>query len=660
MPYSFERVVGDIQGLSKPAQAKMIGTAMMRSATPQELAYIPPADDRMIELFRRADPNGLLPLIERGWQTAFPNTLKLLTASASVEEAVNFITTAHAVLGHGDVLKIHGCRAVDTAVAPITIELASPQHDKKTVAERTHYAEQSLRQSMQARLSTGSGDLLGRGPLMSITGEDTDDKWRDAQKDTKLSEMIRELQALHTIPIPAAKCAAIMLKASSPAGLIFLHSTRTPNIEILKDMTVARTPSAISDALNDAVAFGRDSTHQPGWGKPISTSTCTNFASGKWIAFSTLTEHSVVCTSSSINVWEEMIRPLIVKEDTEQMAATFDPVKRCPLAIFTSSARLERARQHLGRWFAAIGFVGNEPYTFKSLLQNIKSRLERIEAFPPSIAKESLTQAIRYAAALALLEAQQDFTEMLKATITVAARYPTFFKQGGGAAAIFRLIDEQITFSVQEAARNRFLPSKRRHDDDADPDRPTKRERDQLTQRNGGQLSYTYGTVAQKNGVYILADGRIAFGNAFCVSVPAPLAPLLKSCCLARFYTADQELDSRDWEKPAKWCTTPAYCQHVFKQTGVDNHATLPNDAARADLKRLPGATPDELSAGQKVTTGHGGKGRGRGGGGDAQACGKGGGKGGKGGGKGGKGGGKGGKGKGGGQQNFGRQSRKM
>ena len=198
----------------------------------------------MVELFRRADPNGLLPLIERGWQVAFTNILELLTTQASVDDAVNFITTAHAVLGHGDVLKIHGCRAVDSAAAPIAVELAAPQHDKKTITERTRYAEQSMR----ARLSTGSGDLPGRGPMMSITGEDTDDKWRDAQKDTKLSEMIRELQALHTIPIPAAKCAAIMLKAPSPAGLIFLHSTRTPNIEILKDMTVARTPSAISDA----------------------------------------------------------------------------------------------------------------------------------------------------------------------------------------------------------------------------------------------------------------------------------------------------------------------------------------------------------------------------------------------------------------------------
>ena len=131
MPYTLERVVGDIQGLSKLAQAKMIGTALLRSAAPQELAYIPPEEDRMVELFRRADPNGLLPLIERGWQVAFTNILTLLTTQASVDDAVNFITTAHAVLGHGDVLKIHGCRAVDSAAAPIAVELAAPSTTRR-------------------------------------------------------------------------------------------------------------------------------------------------------------------------------------------------------------------------------------------------------------------------------------------------------------------------------------------------------------------------------------------------------------------------------------------------------------------------------------------------------------------------------------------------
>ena len=579
----------------------MIGAGFVKSAIPVELDYVMDSDDRIIEIFRRANGDDLVPLLERRWRLALPQVAILMTDQATAESAISFLKAAARVLGHGDELRMQACRDVDTAVTPILAVVDAPTFAGKTAQDRAAEALMTLRRRVASR--AGQGTLHGSG---AFTCDNSDDKWTEAQSDPKAQDLTAKLQALHTIPIDAAEVAAVMLKAESPAGLIFLHSTRTPNIELYKDFGIARSEAAISDALNAAVSYDRAGVKQLGWGKPISAAICKKFAAGQWLVFDTLREDSVACSPASIDFWRHVVRPVLVKEDMEFSTATFDPSSPSPLAIFMSTRRLERARRTLVRWFEAIGFTGSESYTFKSLIENVKIRLERIEAYPQSEAKSAMLQALKYAVALAFQEAQQQHVQMLKSSVTVATRATHFFSPTGGAALTLKAVDDQIDLAKAEALRARFVPTKR---NERKPDLGGGPRHDP-----GSAQTQTYGSAAARLGVRVLPGQRIAFGTS-CIHLdvePArfPQPADNKSLCYARFKAGGS---TTQWEQGAKWCTTPAECSRVFSTTGVDVHSTLPEGFAASEIKRVADATPAELTSGQLITgTGtseHSGKG---------------------------------------------------
>ena len=68
IPYNFEKLVGDIQGLDKAQQAVMAGTAFLRSIVPDKFEFI--ATRGLVEVSRRYGPDPFGPLFEMRWKTA--------------------------------------------------------------------------------------------------------------------------------------------------------------------------------------------------------------------------------------------------------------------------------------------------------------------------------------------------------------------------------------------------------------------------------------------------------------------------------------------------------------------------------------------------------------------------------------------------------------
>jgi hypothetical protein len=189
----------------------------------------------------------------------------------------------------------------------------------------------------------------------------TEEGWVQVQKDPDASDLIKELTKLHTIPLDTKRVAGLLLSHKSPIGLIYIMGAAASNVPILRDMDGARKETAIHGALNEAICKDHLGKPLPMCGAPIKIDVCNKLYKGQWVAFSTLEEDLVTCSSSSINWWRDLVAVIIKKEFSQGVVDTLASLidTNDPLAVFLNAAIMERARPVLVSALTAIGVTGS-------------------------------------------------------------------------------------------------------------------------------------------------------------------------------------------------------------------------------------------------------------------------------------------------------------
>ena len=134
---------------------------------------------------------------------------------------------------------------------------------------------------------------------------------------------------------------------------------------------------------------------------------CQRTLNGNWFVFTTLKENLVVLNSDSIRLFEDVVLPVVIKEDGAQAAAQLAKLSDgSALSVFKSAPLLRRSMPILRAWLKSVGINGTTPFSWAGLLQNALNRLEVYEPLLPSQGRQSLMQYILYACALAVEEGQ--------------------------------------------------------------------------------------------------------------------------------------------------------------------------------------------------------------------------------------------------------------
>lgn len=151
-------------------------------------------------------------------------------------------------------------KAVEQAIRPWVDAVNVPTNATKSGTERIELAvDLALRDQSSKRGSLSSTDTGIDTRLLANSNfqEPSVEKWSQIQSDSDFQKMISDLTPLHVLPLQTSKIAAILMKSTSPAGLIFILGTKVPNVNPLKDMGAARTQSSIQAAINEACALNR-------------------------------------------------------------------------------------------------------------------------------------------------------------------------------------------------------------------------------------------------------------------------------------------------------------------------------------------------------------------------------------------------------------------
>ena len=612
-------VIGSVDNLSTAQAASVIGKAFVTTATPTKLDFIPCKHSLTEEAYRRGSSGELYftPLFERGWRYAYKSIAAVCDDSYTAAEAVDRALMAATELG------LSASEGLTKTLADaVERRLSRAIHVLRP--EDTGDKLDAVLDGMARTAGVGArGEHASTSAKLGETAGQSDDAWLTAQREPDFTSMLTELAPLHTKPLNASACATVMLKAKSPAGLMYLNSTqRPPKVKMLEDMTAARAASAVATVFNTAVKFDRLRKPQPSWGTPLSEAVCEKLRKGTWCAFDRLDEDGVVCGAGALNWWEDIARPVVTKEDGPEVAARLSPSSKDPLALFLDSSCLERTKTIVCNTMEVIGITGTEPFTFRSMLTNIKQRLERIEALPDSDAKSGLMAALRYATALGLEEGRQDFHLMLKSSVAVACRREAFFVEEGGAHNMFADIDTLIEEHTKEQRLARFR-GKRPHEDST-PTEQVKRTQPSPGTGDPGPKRVWYGHAAEEQSVRVDDSGSVYFGQnqgSLLITRSGDSANCTPDC-YARLLAAKPYTSQKGYESRAKWCTNHVECRRRWYEDGVDSHATLPDgvSASEVTISQLKSDATDAAKAArvvypapQATAPAKGGKGKGAG-----------------------------------------------
>ena len=659
LPYTFQSIVGDIQGLPAQSLAQMIGAAFLKTEISDGFDFIVPTSGLIVEVFRRGGPDPYGPIFAARWKTAYPAIAKLCQAEheslcATAAEAREAVCAAAIVAGYGDKWSSTLVDSVETLVSSLVHTISGEQNLKdKTALDRLLAA---ARAAVKLRLAPSGGPQADGS--QAVVFESSDEKWAEAAKNPSLRAMLAELTPLHTTPIDAEKCARVLMRYVE--GLIFINGTRVPDVQLLKDMTAARNEAAIHMVVNSAVCIDRMGVAQPTWGAPVTLFVCQRHAKGKWIFFESLTESMVRTTKESIDLWHDVARHIVRKEDGPGAATTLSPERGGDaLCVFMSSARLQRATPILKRFMACVGVEGTHPFSWPGLLENTLSRLQRIEALPESKGKRALMGAYRYAVALSMNEGQRFHMMSMASPVSSACRNADFFSKDGAAHGGFKTVDSLFDAQQKRALEDSFCPD----------EKPQKEPRADASWRNSAGREVTprnmMGSCVHGGLLWRTNKGGFNYGGA--ISIERKDGQILNPPCAAALLLFIESFQ-RDPSKCDKWCSNVSKCSAMQQPL----HAAVPSGIAVTDLdiKTDLGSTgarfqntTHAIVMGQSRGRGKGGGQPGNGGKGQAGGRGKGAagaqrGKGAKGGKAGGKAGGRGngGNGRGRGRPNFGRQ----
>jgi hypothetical protein len=643
-PYTLEKTVGsDIIGLPGDLQAAVIGRAFRMTEIPVALALFPAEDDGVNELFRRAqrEDDRFVPLFSAAWREAYPAIATIAGESATASYAREITIRAALVMGlaqAGTFNKpmVEQVNASLTAAEPKWLPIggaptkwgADLETPEKRLAAAVKLASRAV--SASGGDPDGGGGTSAKGSGVVAVVDQSDDAWSDASSDPDIADLLNSLSKLHTLPLDAGACARVMMSAKTPAGLIFLFSTKAPpGTRCMRDMTAARSKTAMAAAMNEAVCVDRSKVKRPEWGMIVSDSVAERMAKGAWIEFSSIVENRVT-VASGIDFWADVVRPLIAKEDGEAVAAEMSPTSPDMLSTFLDKERLERATPVLVNLFASVGWTGKQAHGLHSFLQNLSSRVTRIKALVESKGKRACAQAMRYAAALAIDEAQRAHALMLRASVTVARRPAFFFAPDGPAHGVFKLVDDMLSTEAAETRKRLFDPDTAEDGGQRTPKTQRRGEQNsddlegQKTGAKGQKQDDGFGSAAKAAGVFIeTGSGKIIFGKAF-VAIPKEDKKLEEIGCLAKLLSADG--GQKDTVKANKWCTRPGACAKEWAKGG-DPHAaadkanefcTISRDDSLLDKETREKAEEDKklkkLFGGGQQTGGRGGGGRGGGG----------------------------------------------
>ena len=557
-PYTLEKTVGsDIIGLPGDLQAAVIGRAFRMTEIPIALALFPAEGDGVNELFRRAqrEDDRFVPLFSAAWREAYPAIATIAGDSATASYAREITIRAALVMGFAQAgtfnkPMVEQVNASLTAAEPKWLpiggaptqwgtDLATPE---KRLAAAVKLAGRTAVGGSSG--SDGIGDAGVKGGGVVAVVDQSDDAWSDASNDPDIAELLNALSKLHTLPLDAGACARVMMSAKTPAGLIFLFSTKAPpGTRCMRDMTAARSKTAMAAAINEAVCVDRSKVKRPEWGMVVSDAVAERMAKGTWIEFSSIVENRVAM-ASGIDFWADIVRPLVAKEDGEAVAAEMSPLNPDMLSAFLDKECLERATPVLVNLFASVGWTGKQAHGLHSLLQNLASRITRIKALAESKGKRACTQAMRYATALAIDEAQRAHALMLRASVTVARRPAFFFAPDGPAHGVFKLVDDMLSTEAAESRKRLFDPDTA--DEGVQRTPKTQRREDpsgdeldgQKTAAKGQKHDDGFGGAAKAAGVFLeIESGKVVFGKAF-VAIPKDGKKLEEIGCLAKLLAA--------------------------------------------------------------------------------------------------------------------------
>jgi hypothetical protein len=609
IPYTFEKIAGDMQGLAPADQEAVIGAAYLQTTLPDRLDFIPPSTGLMVEIFRRAGPDPFTPLFTARWTTAYKSFAALCHASSTAKcasngEAKSVALAAAIILGYGDSWNPQLMDAVES-----TLSIAVDLVDVDEYADSTPLQRVSEAASLALRIktkTTGTNDTKSNatesdGPNLTT---DSDERWAEAARDPDFKALIAALTPLNTVPFPSEKVAIVLLESPSAVGALYMNGAKVPEKMTLSKMSGARSKGTIQKVFNAAVMIDRKGTAHPEWATPISEDTCYNMVQGKWIKFTTFREGSVVCDATSMDWWRDIVRPVIEKEDGVASATELSPATNEPLSVFLDSRRLARAMPILDAWFKRLGIKGSHGHSFKGLAHNISTRLANIEAMPPCKGKRSLMQALRFTTASGILEGQRKYASMLEMSVTHARRDDNFVEPTGTTHSNFALVDSIIEVQRKRAQEEAFDP------DGGDGGREQKhhRGRSQDEQSSRTWNSTVFGSAVSSGLLQPTPTGGFNYGNQINIE-PAGPKPIKRLC-------AGALASAFGWssEQASKWCNNIGQCTAVAR-SGGDPHVSLPTGITTADIviTRL-GNQPSSSRGGGKGSRGgsspRGGKGR--------------------------------------------------
>ena len=609
IPYTFEKIIGDIQGLAPSDQESVIGAAYIRTTIADRLDFIPFVTGLMVEIFRRAGPDPFTPLFLARWNTAYPALATLCHADttskcASNGEAQSAALSAAIILGYGSDWGPQLMDAVDNALTSVVDLVNSEEYADHTPLQRTSEAA-SIAARIKAKLGVNSSaapsNIKDDSPNLST---DSEERWADAARDPDVKALFAEITPLNTIPFPSEKVAIILLEATSAVGVLFMNGVKVPDKMTLSKMGGARTKSTIQKVLNAAVMIDRQGTAHPEWATPITEDVCYKMVQGKWIVLSSFKENLVTCDAASIDWWRDIVRPVVEKEDGVLSAKELSPPTNDPLSVFADSRRLTRAMPILHAWFKRIGITGSHGYSFKGLMHNVATRLAIIEAMPQCKGKRSLLQALRFTTAAGVLEGQQAYAGMLEMSVTHARRNENFVEPTGTTHANFKLVDSILDIQRKRVQEQAFDM------DEADGGHEQKQRRGRS--HDGEQTTRTgksaFGSAVSAGHLQLTPTGGFKYASSYTIE-PAGAKPIKHYCAGA----LASEITGWDSEHASKWCNKFGQCAAVARSGGYP-HGSLPAGITTADivitrLGNQPGSPRGDASGSRGGKGRRGGKG---------------------------------------------------
>ena len=618
IPYKMLKLCGDIQNLEPDVQAQLILKAFAENVEPDGMDMRPKDYSRpMGEFMRRIGDSPynaifmdrafhLYPILEKLGSRDGVRDATALEAKQGVFRAA---TTLNIERSAFDSVLVG---AVLAAIGPHVDDAVSD--DKHISIEERMCAAASAAKALangQARPSGGDSDKFAS----------SDASWIEASDNPDFKQLVAELEKHNLSPPDLRMAASVLMQHKSPAGLIFMAGTRVPPTKILKDLSQARAPSVVHAAMNTVITVDRTGTPHPEWGAPVSPKTCQRTLNGNWVTFSTLKENTVMVSSDSIRLFEDVVMPVIIKEDGVQAAAHIAKLSDgSALSVFRSALLLRRSMPILRAWLKAVGINGTGPFSWAGLIQNALNRLEVYEPLPPSQGRQALMQCILYACALALEEGQQGYKIIFAGSVANATRTADFWNPSGAAHATMKQADTlwerqkqiqvEAAFAIESPGQSSARPGNKRLQG-----YEGYKGTDPKQQKSWGYNRHLLAPT-EAGGWLFAGNERIEPAN--------PQKSLRGVCPATLVKLAHPE---KSWFQTFGWCNDPK-CKMIYEKEGRDPHDPAASGIAPTDIvvtQYGPGDSGEKRWAGAKGSQRREG---GANGGGKGWANGKGGGKG--------------------------------